>query len=234
MHALFELGGDDPIAPDVRGGCVWLLARINVKKGSGVTRLDYFACKDGVGQARMAAISLHMLGNTGCIEKNGVTTGAVERLRNAMHLHEIYQPGCPSCEISSGGRGTKSNLLAMSLQSPDALEFFEAIDADDMQRTLDQMNLQVGMGLEIPITFRTILMTLGVLDFMIPKLLLAGKANIAGHAFVNFDLDLSCCDGPAGRAYGSVGIVGSLHRYRRCLVIGVFRVVGFIASSMTD
>lgn len=121
----------------------------------------------------------------------------------------------------------------MSLQSPDALEFLEAIDADDMQRTLDQMNLQVGMGLEIPITVRTILMTLGVLDFMIPKLLLGSKANIARHAFVNFDLDLSGCDGPAGRAYSGARMMGSLHRYR-CLVIGVFRVVGFIASRMIN
>lgn len=96
MHAFLELRRDDPITPDVCGGCVWLLARVNVKEGGGVARLDYFACKDGVGQARMAAISLHVLGNTGCIEKNGVTTGAVERLRNAMHLHKIYQPVCPS------------------------------------------------------------------------------------------------------------------------------------------
>lgn len=88
MHAFFELGGDDPIAPDVRGGCVWLLARVDIEKSSRVAGLDYFACKDGIGQARMAAIPLHVLGNTRRIEKDGVTTGTVERLRDSMHLHE--------------------------------------------------------------------------------------------------------------------------------------------------
>lgn len=87
MHAFFELGGDDPIAPDVCGGCVGLLARVNVEESGRVAGLDYFAGEDGVGEACPAAVSLNVLGYTGCIEEDNVTTGTVERLRDAMHLY---------------------------------------------------------------------------------------------------------------------------------------------------
>lgn len=76
------------------------------------------------------------------------------------------------------------------------------------------MDLQVGMGLEITITLRTILMTLRILDFMVLKLLSSRKADIAGHAFVDFDFYLSGCDGPAGGAHGSARIIGSPYRYQ--------------------
>lgn len=64
------------------------------------------------------------------------------------------------------------------------------------------MDLQVRMCLKIPITICTVLVALGVLDFMVLKLFFGGEADIAGHAFVDFDLYLSSCDGPTGGACG--------------------------------
>lgn len=86
VQASFELGRDDPLAPDMRSSCVGFLARVNIEQGGGVTGLDNFAGKDCIGEARATAVSLNVLGNTGCVVEDGVTTRAVERLRDAMHL----------------------------------------------------------------------------------------------------------------------------------------------------
>lgn len=86
VHTSFELGWDYSITPDVRSSCVGLLAWVNVQQGCRVAGLDNFAGKDGIGETRVAAVSLNMLGNTGCVEKDGIATRAVERLRDTMHL----------------------------------------------------------------------------------------------------------------------------------------------------
>lgn len=84
------------------------------------------------------------------------------------------------------------------------------------------MDLQVGMGLEITITLRTVLMTLSVFDFMVLKLLFGSKADIAGHAFVDFDFYLSGCDSPAGGPPGVARIIDGPYRYRCLFIVGVF------------
>lgn len=66
--------------------CVGFLARVNIEQGGGIAGLDNFAGKDGVGKAHVAAVSLNMLGNTGCVKKNGITGRTVKRLRDAVHL----------------------------------------------------------------------------------------------------------------------------------------------------
>lgn len=66
--------------------CVGLLSWVNIEQGGGIAGLDNFAGKDGVGEARVTAVSLNMLGNTRCVKKDSITSRAVERLRDAMHL----------------------------------------------------------------------------------------------------------------------------------------------------
>lgn len=62
---------------------------------------------------------------------------------------------------------------------------------------------------------------------MIPKLLFGSEADIARHAFVDFDLYLPGRDGPAGGAHGGARTMSSWNKHHSFFVVRV-RVVRVI------
>lgn len=64
---------------------------------------------------------------------------------------------------------------------------------------------------------------------MILKLLFGSEADIARHAFVDFDLYLPGRDGPARGAHGSARMMGGRNRHHCSFIIRV-RVVRVITS----
>lgn len=89
LQALFKLRRDDPIAPDMGGSRVWLLAWVNIEKSSRVAGLDDFTCEDRVGQTGFAAVSFDVLGYAGCIIEDRTATGAMKGLGDAVHLYSV-------------------------------------------------------------------------------------------------------------------------------------------------
>lgn len=83
------------------------------------------------------------------------------------------------------------NLSAVAFEPAVALEFFEAVYANDMEWALQKVNLQICVGFKIAVTIGAELVVLRITNLVSSQLLLCPEAVIAGCALVVFGLQLS-------------------------------------------